>query len=42
VKLWGDNLFKAEYFAQKQVSAPGLTYSPAPPLTYGVKVFYQL
>jgi iron complex outermembrane recepter protein len=42
VKLWGDNLFKAEYFAQKQVSAPGLTYSPAPPQTYGVKVFYQL
>jgi iron complex outermembrane receptor protein len=42
VKLWGDNLFNAEYYAQKQVSAVGETYSPAPPRTYGIKLSYQL
>lgn len=42
VRLWGDNVLGAEYYAQEQVSPVGETYSPAPPRTFGVKVFYQL
>jgi iron complex outermembrane receptor protein len=37
VSLWGDNLTNAHYYSQEQISATGETYSPAAPLTFGVK-----
>jgi iron complex outermembrane receptor protein len=40
--LWGNNLTNTMYYAQKQVSAVGLTYSPAAPLTFGVRLKYHL
>jgi iron complex outermembrane receptor protein len=36
VKLWADNLFDQEWFAQKQVSNAGETYSPGAPRTFGI------
>jgi iron complex outermembrane receptor protein len=41
VKLWSDNLLNTHYYAQKQVSNAGETYSPAAPLTVGVKIYFQ-
>ena len=42
VELWGDNLSNTRYYAQKQVSATGETYSAAAPLTFGIKLRYHL
>jgi iron complex outermembrane receptor protein len=42
IKLWADNLFGKEWFAQQQVSPVGWTYSPGAPRTYGITFDYHL
>lgn len=42
IKLWGQNLFNKEWYAQQQVSPDGWTYSPGAPRTYGITFDYRL
>ena len=42
VKLWANNLFDQEWFAQKQVSNVGETYSPGAPRTFEITLFRHI
>jgi iron complex outermembrane recepter protein len=42
IKVWGQNLFNKEWYAQQQVSPVGWTYSPGNPRTYGITFDYHL